>query len=57
MYEYAKNTALAIRHTPATSPSSPSTKFTAFITTTIENTVRVKLAQLEKIVMPPSGKV
>ncbi|MDF2492631.1 MAG: hypothetical protein K0Q58_1209, partial [Microbacterium sp.] len=30
---------LAMRQTPATSPSRPSMKLTAFITTTIANTV------------------
>ena len=30
-------------------------KLTAFITTTIENTVRVKLTQLEPMISPPIG--
>ena len=45
----------AMRHTPATSPSRPSMKLTAFMTTTIENTVRVKLTQLEPTARPPIG--
>ena len=55
MYEYAKKTPFAMRHTPATSPSRPSMKLTAFITTTIENTVRVKLTQLDPTASPPIG--
>ncbi len=32
-------------------------KLTAFMTTTIDRTVSAKLAQLEKMVMPPIGSV
>ena len=32
-------------------------KLTAFITMTIENTVSMKLAQLEQMVIPPIGRV
>ena len=31
-------------------------KLTAFMTTTIENTVRVKLTQLDPMISPPMGR-
>ncbi len=42
---------------PAASPSRPSTKFTAFIATTITITVAKRLRRADAIVTPPMGTV
>ncbi len=56
-YAYTKNTPPAMIATPATSPSRPSMKFTAFITRTTATIVATSEIHGLTIVCPPIGSV